>query len=276
MICDLHEALVEIESQVVAATSLILFTDFDGTLAPLVEAPDQAKLLPGLRRVLHKLTERPGFVLAVISGRGLFDLAARVGVPDVVYAGNHGAEIRGRGLRFIEPAASSRRQALEALAATLAARLKAIDGVRVENKGLSATVHTHRLAAGEQDEVRRIVHAAVAEAGGLFRVTPGALGHEICPNVNWHKGTAVRWIAEQLGMENALAICLGDDFTDENAFAALPEGITIRVGKLGRTRARYCVKNPVEVRSFLAWLSARFNNSVAPVLETAADCRGVN
>ena len=78
--------------------------------------------------------------------------------------------------------------------------------------------------------------------------------YEIRPRVYWNKGNAVKWIEEQLAHPGMLTVYVGDDQTDEDAFAALPNAITIKVGSEGETAAKYRVAGPVEVRKFLEWL----------------------
>src|SRR5262249_13473414 len=112
----LVEALPELATRVASSPARILFADFDGTLAPFVDLPDKAQLFSGVREVLLRLAEQDGSALAIISGRDLLDLEPRVGIPGVIYAGNHGLEIRGRGLSFVEPGAAMRRCALKVVA----------------------------------------------------------------------------------------------------------------------------------------------------------------
>ena len=72
--------------------------------------------------------------------------------------------------------------------------------------------------------------------------------------MDWDKGTAVRWIQNVKGSANTLCFYVGDDSTDEDAFAALPQGITIRVGQAKGTAARYYLEGQSFVVEFLAWL----------------------
>jgi trehalose-phosphatase len=88
-----------------------------------------------------------------------------------------------------------------------------------------------------------------------FQLTLGDQVYDIRPRVPWDKGAAVNWIRAQLGRPNALAIYLGDDATDEDAFAALREEITVKVGPSGETAALFRLEDPVDVRQFLRWLT---------------------
>ena len=91
----------------------------------------------------------------------------------------------------------------------------------------------------------------------MFRVNHGRKVLEILPRTAWHKGAAVQWILGQLGIEGMLAVYLGDDSTDEDAFAVLTDAITVRVGGPPETCARYRVPDPAAVYDFLHWLESR-------------------
>ena len=78
---------------------------------------------------------------------------------------------------------------------------------------------------------------------------------EVRPRVSWNKGSAVRWMVEQSGNQDAACIFLGDDVTDEDAFQALPEEITVKVGIPQGSNAQYYLYDPGEVRDFLHWLN---------------------
>jgi len=201
--------------------------------------------------------------VAIISGRALPDLRERVRMDEIIYAGNHGLEITGPGLHFIEPTAASRVEALEELARHLQVRLRHISGVEVENKVLTASIHFRRASASRLEEVHRTVQGALSPVVDLFQVTQGLQVFEIRPRVNWHKGRAVRWIREAVGRRDALPVYIGDDLTDEDAFAALPEGITVRVGRTTGTGARYSLESQDLVQEFLLWLAELLENTAA-------------
>jgi len=94
----------------------------------------------------------------------------------------------------------------------------------------------------------------VASAPHDFALTAGHMVLEIRPQVRWNKGSAVGWIKKKLARPDVLAIYIGDDVTDEDAFNAMPDGVTIRVGGEPQTAARYQLVSPAEVRKFLEWL----------------------
>jgi len=251
----LFDHLSEAASLVNAARRVFLFLDFDGTLAPIVDEPGDATMSAEARALLIVLMRKPRFSVAIVSGRALADLETRVGLERLTYAGDHGFEIRGPGLSFIEPTAVKRMSALNRVAGDLENRLREIAGVRVENKGLTASVHYRKVREEQRDQVREIVKDTVATAGGLFRVTQGLSVLEIRPRVNWHKGTAARWIMMASGYRDGMPVYLGDDATDEDAFVSLASGITVRVGRTTETSAKYHLEYQESTAEFLAWLA---------------------
>ena len=193
--------------------------------------------------------------LAIVSGRDRTDLHRRIGIPGLIYVGNHGLDIGGPGYVFVEPTAAAHSEELRGLADVLTERLKGIEGVIVEYKGLTISVHYRLVADAACDEVRRVVHATLAASSHPFVLGMGEKVHEIRPRVNWNKGTAVNWLRQQLGQPEVLPIYVGDDVTDEDAFAAIrTDGITVKVRKDTETAAQYTLEDPAEVRKFLEWL----------------------
>ena len=120
---------------------------------------------------------------------------------------------------------------------------------------LTASVHYRRAPADRMREIHQLTNLAVTGSGGLFQMTPGLQVFEIRPRVNWHKGKAVVWIKEAWAKRNALTVYVGDDVTDEDAFLALPEGITVSVGSARQTSASYYLEEQGALQSFLGWLT---------------------
>jgi trehalose 6-phosphate phosphatase len=252
----LFDVLDEIAQRVRDASRLLLCLDFDGTLVPFAPDPAKVVLPPPMARILRALVEHESLNLAVISGRERNDLHRRVGIPGVIYAGNHGLDIGGPGFVFVEPTAASRTEDLRELAKALTTNLHPIAGVIVEDKGLTISIHYRQVAEDALDELRRIVHSTLAATSHPFVLGAGAKVHEIRPRVYWNKGTAVCWIRDQLGEPRALPIYVGDDTTDEDAFNAIKDdGITVKVGVTTETAAHYRIEGPADVQRFLEWLN---------------------
>jgi trehalose 6-phosphate phosphatase len=248
---------LEVEERIRVAHHVALFLDFDGTLAPLVPDPVGARMDEAVRQALGSISRGGRAVVSIISGRALDHLRERVGLPDLIYAGNHGLEIEGRGLSFVEPAAAAARGELRAVARRLESALRAIPGAFVEYKVLTTSVHYRNVDAGDRGRVEQAVLEAIAPAAGLFRLGTGKMLWEILPKTDWNKGAAVRWILDRVGGDGMVSIYFGDDRTDEDAFRALPDGLTFKVGRAEPTDARYRVSGPAAVEEFLEWLACQ-------------------
>lgn len=245
----------DVRNRAGAASSISLFLDFDGTLVPIAADPKVPRLDPSTAETLKLLSRRGSLTTTIISGRAVEDLYVRIRLEGLIYAGNHGLEIFGHGLRFVEPVAAARRFQLERLCEQLTEKLQSVPGALVEYKGLTASVHYRRATTEGGGRIQEAVYALTAPYGAQFRINPGRKVFEIVPRTNWHKGAAVHWINNHFDRD-ALTIYLGDDTTDEDAFAALPEAITIKVGSVPASCARYLVPDPATVHEFLLWLAA--------------------
>jgi trehalose 6-phosphate phosphatase len=237
-----------------AGRRLAFFLDYDGTLTPIVERPEDAVLSEATRDVLRRLAAR--HPVAIVSGRDLEDVRARVGLEDVHYAGCHGFEIAGpRGSRVHEAAAAAAPQ-LGAAADMVAHDTRGIPGVQLERKRFTLAVHYRRVPEARAHDVHQAVLRAQARHPAL-RITSGKKVYELQPDVDWDKGRAVQWLIETLRLEDALPVYIGDDVTDEDAFRALAgRGIGIAVQEAPHdTAAAWTLRDPDEVRALLAQLA---------------------
>jgi trehalose-phosphatase len=217
-------------------------------------------LSPEVREKLRALAEKSAFSVGIISGRSLSEVKVMVGVAGIYYAGNHGLEIEGPGLRLINPMAETARDEMKDLAGQFLAELGSIEGVIVEDKGLSLSVHYRLVKEGEvkvvDDIFRQVTSPWVGE--GKIRVTSGKKVWEVRPPIDWHKGKAVETIVKEmktvLKQEQLLTIYLGDDTTDEDAFRVIrrPQGWSIFVGQENpASSADYFLNSTAEVLVFL-------------------------
>ena len=250
---SLLQNLIDVKERIRRAGRVSLFLDFDGTLVPFTRDPAQASLDERTRKTLTRISRNDRFITTIISGRAISDLRSRIGLKRFIYAGNHGLEIRGRQLRFLEPTAAAQEETLRQLSRELATKLQATAGAVVEYKGLTTSIHYRQAAVRDVPQIEAAVRAAVLSAGQPFEITPGKMVFDIMPRTNWQKGAAVSWINERLG--NVLSIYLGDDSTDESAFRVLPEGVTVKVGSFTATSAHYHLAGPPAVQAFLIWLA---------------------
>ncbi len=212
---------------------ILLLLDFDGTLSEIAPRPQDAVLRAGNGPLLERLAQNSGCTVGVVSGRSLDDVSRRVGVAGLVYAGNHGLEIRGPGLDYVHPAAANAVPVIAGLYGRLAAALERIPGAFVEDKTLTLTVHFRQTPPRYHNDIAAIFQDATQRpvADGLCRVTAAKCALELRPAVDWHKGRALELIRSRFA-PTALPLYVGDDATDEDAFrsAQAAGGVGIFVG----------------------------------------------
>jgi alpha,alpha-trehalase len=239
---------------------LHVFLDYDGTLTPIVPRPEQAVLDPRMRLAVQRLARR--YPLAIISGRELADVKARVGLPQLFYAGNHGFEIAGpkeSGLGW--QIGQEYTDMLDALHHTLRQRLPPRDGLIIEHKRYSLSIHYRLLADNTIPGLEQILVGILA-AYPQLRLRYGKKVFEIRPDLDWHKGKAMLRLAEAFSGQphgKAMLLFIGDDLTDEDAFEELRgNGVGILVGDGRRqTSAHFRLDDSAQVRQLLEYLTSR-------------------
>jgi trehalose 6-phosphate phosphatase len=257
---DAFDLLPEWRAARRAAGRMLLALDFDGTLAPIVPRPGDAAVLPAARAAVQSLLERPDMIVAVVSGRGLEDVRERIRLDGVYFAGNHGLEIDGPGVRSTNDAARAARPALLRCLDALHRSVDDEPGVLVEDKQLTLSIH-FRMAESPDAEarVRRAVLDACRGVEGV-RMTHGKKVVEIRPAVDWDKGRATEFLIQELlgGDSTAPVLFIGDDRTDEDAFLVLHgrgDGVLVAAEPPGTTAARAWLRAPDDVARFLDHLA---------------------
>jgi trehalose 6-phosphate phosphatase len=227
---------------VVAAADVLVALDFDGTLAPLVDEPAQAALRSRTRHLLAELAQR--YPCAVISGRTEEQLRRLLGGVTVWYA------VGNDYLDRPESADRSCRKVREWLPA-LRRDLCRFESIAIEDKGGSLAIH-YRHAADRRQAAEAIRAAAAALAD--VRVIPGKQVVNLAPRGAADKGAALERLRAQLGCD--LALYVGDDTSDEDAFAAGPHVVGVRVGHSSSSAARYFLRRQRDVDALLERLVA--------------------
>ncbi|HSE63304.1 MAG TPA: trehalose-phosphatase [Thermoanaerobaculia bacterium] len=222
-----------------AASNVLLAFDFDGTLAPIVAEPSQARMRSETLRLLTEAASL--YPCIVVSGRAQSDLVGRLdGVPVRGVVGNHG----------VEPWQASRALSDEVRRwhPQLERKLRGLPGVTIEDKSFSVSVH-YRQARDKEKAREQILDAAAAL--GDVRVIGGIEVVNILPPGAPDKGTALVSERERLGCESAIYV--GDDETDEDVFALEdPDRILgIRVGPTPASAAEYSIVSQVEIDALL-------------------------
>jgi trehalose 6-phosphate phosphatase len=234
----------EIASRVGRARSVRLFLDFDGTLVAIRRSPEGVTFSPRTRQVLDRISSHRRVTAVIVSGRRRDALRRFVRLPRVQYWGLYGWE-RGPARRLSRAAVWE----LSRVRASLVAGLRDRPGVRVEDKRMSVSVHTRGASRSERRRAHELLTSTLRPCSHLY-VLPASQVWDVLPRQIPGKGAAIRDAVRRLRAP-FLPIYVGDDTTDEPAFALLDRGITVKVGGSGRdTRARYWLANPAEVRGF--------------------------
>jgi trehalose 6-phosphate phosphatase len=241
-----------------AMKGVLLFLDFDGTLAPIADRPEDARLPEETRKTLALLSKVPDVRIAVVSGRSLESVKEKTNIRGIAYAGNHGLEIRGPGFRHHPPLQTAYRKALRRLRYKLPRWATGHSGVLVEDKGLTISVHYRNVAKESIRSVKWELDYLVAlyARSGVVSIREGKKVLEVRPAVSWGKGEAVRWLMNRRewlpARDEIVPVYIGDDATDEDAFAELGgAGITVFVGRRRNTKARYRLADTEAVFEFL-------------------------
>jgi trehalose 6-phosphate phosphatase len=256
----LAPAWESIAARAAGAKAVAVGLDFDGTLTPLRDRPEDVVLAPSTRAVLRRLAALPGVAVAVASGRALADLEARLAVPGMILVGNHGCERRipGGPVRLAVDGAGL--DAVRAAARELAAVAASVPGAWLEDKGPTLAVHHRRVGPERREGLRAAVRDAVARCAAPLRLSEGRCVFDVRPAGDAvTKGTALREAFAEAGVPgDAMAWYVGDDATDEEVFAGLPpDAVTIHVGgDRDPSAARFAVAGPGEVVSRLEALVA--------------------
>ncbi len=241
--------------EVVFGKTPVLFLDYDGTLTPIVQRPEDAVLSTEMQEVLKECASM--FAVAAVSGRDMDDLRSRINIDNLIYAGSHGFRISGPDGMYMEHEKS---QEILPELNKMEDKLNqvfhgTVSGVQVERKRYAIAIHYRNAQEEDIPFIKKKVSEIVENSTG-FKAGEGKKILEIKPDIEWHKGKAVLWILEKLKLTDKnkyIPIYIGDDVTDEDAYESLKDwGIGIQVGPGAKpTAARFRLKNVYQVRIFL-------------------------
>lgn len=266
---DLPGPLVDALSAFATRPRILVALDFDGVLAPIVEDPGAARALPESVAAVRRLAAGDGVRLALVSGRTLADLRRLADPPPgALLVGSHGAQFAGppgTGLVTSEPVPEDVVPGMDEQAQALLGRVTAAldeistrhPGTFVERKPAGAVLHTRQ---APRHAARRAAEEALAGPSSW----PGVhltRGKEVVDLsvVDASKGVALTALRVRAGLALRAGgvLYLGDDVTDERAFAVLDDDrgdITVKVGE-GITIARHRIDDPVDVAALLTRLA---------------------
>jgi trehalose 6-phosphate phosphatase len=244
-----------------SANSIAIAVDYDGTLTPIVEHPDQAALSPRARAVLERLASAPGVNLAVLSGRQIDDLRTRLGFEGAFLAGAGGLEtLDAAGHRHTHvPPGQGLPPELEPMLAAWCARF---EGAWLEAKGPAMSLHFRAVSAAHQPAFCSGVRRRLARFRSGARLVHGKKVFDVLPAIAWDKASVIpRWLGS--GPPPDLLFYFGDDTLDEPVYDLIsshPGGYAVAVDRIA-SRARYVLHSPADVLWFLEWLEREWGRA---------------
>lgn len=242
---EVHEAVRTLAN----ADRLLVASDFDGTMAPIVENPADAAPLPATEAALSALAALPRTVVAVISGRSLAVLTQLTDLPESVHLiGSHGAELDGSFATGMTADERARLAEINRRAHEVAERFL---GIEVEQKPASTAIHYRHVPDDDRPRAIEAIQAGACDVDGVH-VTTGKMVVEVAA-LPTSKGIALDRLRRQ---QNATAVVfVGDDVTDEDAFTRLAEpDVAVKVGE-GQTAATHRIADTAAVAHLLTELA---------------------
>jgi trehalose 6-phosphate phosphatase len=237
--------LVQALDGAAATARLLVASDFDGTLAPIVSNPADARPLPGAADALRALAGLPSTTVALVSGRALETLRTLSSMPSPIHLiGSHGAEFD---TGFAHPIDG---ELLDRITAGLTEIAADRPGVTVEPKPASVALHVRNASAADGRAALEAAHAAAPEWDAELTEGKSVLEFAV---ISTDKGEAIDIIRDR---DDATAVVFfGDDVTDEKAFRRMRDGdVGVKVGP-GDTLAAYRVESPDDVEAALVYLA---------------------
>jgi len=251
----LADAISRLPADVTAAIAevseterLLVATDFDGCLAPIVDDPATARALPESMEALRALTVTPGTVVAVVSGRGLADLSNLLGPVERVHlVGSHGAETSAEDREDAAVLSTEDARRLGRLRLELQQITAEYRGVRLELKPTGIAVHLRGMHPSDAAAITTQIEENPATWPGVHLLR-GKMVLELTV-VTTNKGRALKALMK--ANHCTATVFIGDDITDENAFGVLSgDDVGIKVGS-GRTAADVRIADPSRVADVL-------------------------
>ena len=247
------EELVTALRQIANAEKLLVALDFDGTLAPHVDRPEDARAVEGAREAVSRLLDFPGVRVALVSGRALVSLQHVADPPsEVLLTGSHGIEVQLDTPDIELNLVATELEQLDTLARVLDRIAGSVSGTSIERKPAGMALHTRLAKPHDSRAVQREAREQLSELLPGLTVREGKNVLEFSVRSST-KGEALELLRQHTGADRVLYA--GDDVTDEDAFAVLQEGdLGLKIGP-GVSLAGYRVRGPEEVAQVLAILA---------------------
>ncbi len=253
----LFDNLSEIEKKLRSIRGILLMFDFDGTLSPLASTPQQAKFPNNIKNLISKCSKF--FPVVIISGRSLKDIKIKVGLKNLIYAGNHGLEWQIGNKKDYFVVTKEAFQSYLVIKNEFKKIKRFFPGILIEDKKLTLAIHYRKLDQKFVVKFKKKAESIIKLFNKInnLQVLRDKKTIEFRPNFDWNKGKFALYIFqyfENKFKHKILPIYFGDSATDEDVFKILPSGLTIKVGYSKISQAIYYLNNPSQVALFMQWL----------------------
>jgi len=241
-----------------------LITDVDGTISPTAATPQQAKISPLCHYYLSNLCNHLALV-ATISGRPAIEIRNMLRIDGMVYIGNHGLERWSEGRSEFQKDTQDYSKVIQTTIKELAPLLS-IEGLSIEDKGVTATIHYRLCRQPQLAEIEILKAVETLSQAGSLRIIKERMAIDLLPPVEVNKGTATLDLIQEYNLQGG--IYLGDDLTDVDAFKAIHAAchdLDFRGFAIGVTsqempeklvaEADFTLNGVSDVEGFLRWLS---------------------
>lgn len=254
---SINGCIAEIKKQTEAGKKILLMLDFDGTISPIMPRPEQAYLPEKTRSILKKINQF--YPVAIISGRPIDVVREKVGVKEFAYAGSHGLEWLIDGKLNLKRIPKSVLKEFSKIKKDFKKISDKYPRLLIEKKPYSFTFHYKFINRRQMPAFRRDLDKFINPIckNSLLKVFWDKKTLDITPRLDWNKGHIALLMLKYFQGKTKkilLPVYIGDSETDEDAFSALKNGITIRVGKNEKSLAKYFIKTN-EINRFLCWLT---------------------
>ena len=253
--------LHQISNRVKEADEVLLFLDYDGTLVSFKNRPQDVVTSDEVKTVINSLLQNQKYTVIIVTGRTFNEIKQLLDIDRLSFAALHGLQIElSNGKNYIWKPKDNIRKILENIKKLTEDKFQNEKGIYLEDKELALAFHYRMLAEGKiQDVLKRFIKIIkTVDTSNCLDILHGAKVVEIRP-AGWDKGKAVELIMNKVAKsKNLLALYIGDDATDEDAFEQIEkQGITVFVAnKTNRsTSAKYWLKDTDDVFMFLGYLS---------------------
>ncbi len=220
--------------------------------------PDDCYLSDKLKIILQQLNNK--IKIGIISGRDLKDLRKRISIRGLYYCGSHGLQIESPEIKYINPDAERLIPYINEVYRKFKKLTDKFAGMLIEKKEFSFTIHYRQVEPEKRKELKKLFFDMISKyKGNYIKVLNGKMVFEILPAVNWNKGRAVSFLANNFQNKH-YPVFIGDDITDETVFSEINDrGLTIRVGNSKKTMAKYFIRNQGEVYKFVTIMNEVLN-----------------